>query len=83
MVACSSAEAEFQALSHGICEGVWLKKLLDELKMEDCGPVELMCDNQTAISISKNPVHRDQTKHVEVDRHFISKKIENKIINVR
>lgn len=42
LVARSSAKAEFRALSNGICEGMWLKKLLGELKMENCGPVELM-----------------------------------------
>lgn len=64
LVARSSAEAEFRALSNGICEGMWLKKLLGELKMENCGPVELMYDNQAATSIFKNPVHHDRTKHV-------------------
>ena len=34
------------------------------------------------MSIAKNPVHHDRTKHVEVDRHFISEKIENKIITL-
>lgn len=47
-----------------------------ELKLERYEVVELKCDNQAAISIAKNPVHHDHTKHVEVDRHFISEKIE-------
>ncbi|XP_073119837.1 secreted RxLR effector protein 161-like [Henckelia pumila] len=77
VVARSSAKAEFRALAHGICEGTWLKKLLGELKIEGNQSVELMCDNQAAISIARNPVHHDRTKHVEADRHFISEKIEN------
>ena len=41
-----------------------------------------MCDNQSAIAIAKNPVHHDRTKHVEIDRHFISEKIEGKMISL-
>lgn len=82
VVARSSAEAEYRALVNGICEGMWLKRLLSELKLEDGHPVDLICDNQAAISIAKNPVHHDRTKHIEVDRHFISEKLENKIIEL-
>ncbi|KAA3466547.1 Cysteine-rich RLK (receptor-like protein kinase) 8 [Gossypium australe] len=32
---------------------------------------EVLCDNQSAILIAKNPVQHDRTKHVEIDRHFI------------
>ncbi|KAM6556207.1 hypothetical protein CsatB_003226 [Cannabis sativa] len=83
VVARSSAEAEFRALAHGICEGMWLKRLLDELRIKLEGPIDVLCDNQSAIAIAKNPVHHDRTKHVEIDRHFISEKIENKIITLK
>ena len=76
MVSRSSAEAEFRAMAHGICEGIWLQRLLSELKVPMVTPMELLCDNQATISIAKNPVHHDRTKHVEIDRHFIKEKIE-------
>lgn len=53
VVARSSAEAEYRALAHGICKGMWLKQLLAELKFEDGRPVEVRCDNQATISIAK------------------------------
>lgn len=82
VVARSSAEAEYRALVHGICEGMWLRRLLHELRLENNSPVEVRCDNQTTISISKNPVHHDRTKHIEIDRHFISEKIETGTIDL-
>lgn len=77
VVARSSAEAEFRALAHGICEIMWLKLLLDELGIRENNPMKVYCDNKAAIAMSHNPVHHDRTKHVEVDRHFIKEKIEN------
>ena len=81
-MARSSAEAEFRALAQGICEGVWLRRLLGELRVTYYGPIKMMCDNQSAIAIAKNPVHHDRTKHIEIDRHFIYEKIEDKIITI-
>ena len=62
---------------------MWLKRLLIDLGVEAKGPIEVLCDNQLAIAIAKNPVHHDWTNHVEIDRHFISEKIENNVINVK
>ncbi|KAL8131529.1 hypothetical protein AgCh_007455 [Apium graveolens] len=81
VVARSSAEAELRALALGICEGIWLRRLLNELKVTIKGPISMKSDSQSAIAIAKNPVHHDRTKHVEMDRHFISEKIEGKTIS--
>ncbi|RVW89009.1 Retrovirus-related Pol polyprotein from transposon TNT 1-94 [Vitis vinifera] len=51
--------------AQGICEGIWLNRLLEELWVPLKHPMVLYCDNQAAISIAKNPVHHDRTKHVE------------------
>lgn len=34
-------------------------------------PIKVLYDNQSAISIAKNPVHHDRTKHVEIGHHFV------------
>ncbi|KAL5779663.1 hypothetical protein ACOSQ2_010400 [Xanthoceras sorbifolium] len=81
VVARSSAEAEFRAMAHGVCEGIWLRRLLKELWMIT-EPITIFCDNQAAIRIAKNLVHHDRTKHVEIDRHFIKEKLDDKSVNL-
>ena len=44
--------------------------------------MQLYCNNNATISIAHNPVHHDRTKHVEVDRHFITEKLDNRIISI-
>ena len=78
MVARSSAEVEFKSIALGICEVLWIRQLLEELKISSGLP--MYCENKSAISIAHNLVLHDRTKTVEVDNHFIKEKIENKLI---
>ncbi|RVW23974.1 Retrovirus-related Pol polyprotein from transposon RE1 [Vitis vinifera] len=82
VVARSSAEAEYRALAQGICERIWIKRVLSELGQTSSSPILMMCDNQAAISIAKNPVHHDRTKHVEIDRHFITEKVTSETVKL-
>ncbi|CAL9001789.1 unnamed protein product [Prunus brigantina] len=79
VVALSSAEAEFKGMTKGICELLWLRKLLTELGYKPTSTMNLFCDNKAAIAIAQNLVQHDRTKHVEVDRHFIKQKLEAKV----
>ncbi|KAH9741645.1 protein kinase domain-containing protein [Citrus sinensis] len=56
VVARSSAEAEFRAMTFGICELMWLRMFLIELKVWKTKSMRLYCDNKAAISIAHNPV---------------------------
>jgi len=80
VVSRSSAEAEFRAMSQGICELLWIKILLRDLKLGTLETMRLYCDNKAAISIAHNPVQHDRTKHVEIDRHFIKEKPNSGVI---
>ncbi|RVW84320.1 Copia protein [Vitis vinifera] len=82
VVARSSAEAEYRALAQGICEGIWIKRVLSELGQTSSSPILMMCDNQAAISIAQNPMHHDRTKHVEIDRHFITEKVTSETVKL-
>ncbi|KAB2628709.1 hypothetical protein D8674_033504 [Pyrus ussuriensis x Pyrus communis] len=82
VVSRSSAEAEFRGMAHGICELLWLRKLLEGLGFKPKETMRLYCDNKSARDIADNPVQHDRTKHVKVDRHFIKEKLERKIVSI-
>ncbi|RVW17830.1 Retrovirus-related Pol polyprotein from transposon TNT 1-94 [Vitis vinifera] len=82
VVARSSAEAEYRALAQGICEGIWIKRVLSELGQTNSSPILMMCDNQAVISIAKNSVHHDKIKHIEIDRHFITEKVTSETVKL-
>ncbi|KAL0541009.1 hypothetical protein IC582_021036 [Cucumis melo] len=77
VVARSTVEAEYRAMSMGICEEIWLQKVLSDLHQECKTPLKLFCDNKAAICIVNNPVQYDRTKHVEIGRHFIKERLDS------
>uniref|UniRef100_A0ACD5TR82 Uncharacterized protein n=1 Tax=Avena sativa TaxID=4498 RepID=A0ACD5TR82_AVESA len=76
IVATSSCEAEYVAAASGACQGVWLSRLLGEMLGKAPTRFTLLVDNQSAIALSKNPVHHDRTKHIDVKFHFTRECIE-------
>ena len=65
IVALSTSEAEYVALSSITQEAVWLKRLLNSINAIPPGPVVVMEDNQGAIATAKNPVAHARTKHMD------------------
>ena len=70
MVALSSTEAEFIALSEAIKEGIWLKGLLKDYGINQ-RTIKIYCDNQSAIHLSKNQQFHNRTKHIDIRFHFV------------
>ncbi|CAL2239860.1 unnamed protein product [Prunus armeniaca] len=59
-----SAEAEYRGMAHRVCKLLWIKRLLTELGFKPEKPMELHCDNKSAIYIAHNLVQHDRTKPV-------------------
>jgi len=69
-------------MAQGVCELLWMKVILDDLKVKYKAPIGLTCDNKSAINIAHNLVQHDRTKHVEIDQHFIKEKLDNGLIAI-
>jgi hypothetical protein len=70
-VALSSCEAEYIAAATTACQGVWLARLLLELRDVEVQVPVLRVDNKSTIFIVKNLVHHDRSKHIDVRFHMI------------
>ena len=61
---------------------VWLIALLGTFGHTHKGPAFLYCDSEVALYIAANPVFHERIKHIEIDFHFIKKKIEDGVIKI-
>ena len=64
-IALSTIAAEYTMANEVAKEMTWLRAILSVLKQHHAGPSLLHCDNQSAISLSKNLVFHACTKHIE------------------
>ncbi|KAL5777409.1 hypothetical protein ACOSP7_010335 [Xanthoceras sorbifolium] len=81
IVALSTTEAEYVAVTEASKEMVWLQSFLGELgkKQEDN---VLYCDSQSAIHLAKNPSFHSRTKHIQLRYHFIRSLLEDGILKL-
>nr|GEV66438.1 retrovirus-related Pol polyprotein from transposon TNT 1-94 [Tanacetum cinerariifolium] len=82
VVALSTTEAEYMALTEAVKEIIWLKGLLIELGV-NLRSVVINCDNQSAIHLSRNAMFHERKKHIKVRYHFIKEIVESKRLKWR
>jgi transposase InsO family protein len=81
VVALSSTEAEYIALSLAACELLWLKNLLNEMFVKTDSPILLYEDNMSCIHQLSKPESSRQ-KHVDVKYHFVKDLVAQNQIDV-
>jgi len=69
-VALSTTEAEFIAVCDACKEAVWLKGLYAEFS-RDTSCINLFCDSQSAIHLTKDQMFHERTKHIDVKYHYV------------
>eukprot|EP00253_Pinus_taeda_P027228 PITA_27228 len=74
-IALSIAEVEYVAAASCCTQLLWMVQTLQDFQITCTPPISILCDNTSAISISKNPVMHSKTKHIPIKYHFLREKV--------
>ncbi|KAK2978722.1 hypothetical protein RJ640_004245 [Escallonia rubra] len=69
-VALSTTEAEYMAVGACCAQILWMKQTLLDFGLK-YDHIPILCDNTSAIDLTKNPIQHSCTKHIEIKHHFI------------
>jgi len=83
LIALSTAEAEYIALTAVAREVLYLRSLLTELYEPVKLPIPIYCDNQGAIALASNHKFHARTKHVDLRYHFIRAQVSDGIFDLQ
>ena len=82
VVALSTIEDEYMAITSVACQVVWLHRMLSELKYEQKGLTNILCDNESTIALTKNPMFHGRRKHISITFHYIRELVKNQEIEL-
>jgi hypothetical protein len=77
------------ALTQATKKATWLSKLLADLKQDTAGiavtepagtAVTIAVDNQSCITLSRNPEYHARTKYIDIQHHFVREAVKSKEI---
>eukprot|EP00253_Pinus_taeda_P013579 PITA_13579 len=74
-IALSTAEAEYVAVASCCTQLLWMMQNLQDFQITCTPPISILCDNTSAINISKNPVMHSKTKHIPIKYHFLREQV--------
>jgi len=69
-VALSTTEAEYIVVGSYCAHSSWTKRQLSDFGL-NLSQIPLICDNTSAISLTKNHIQHSRTKDIEIRNHFI------------
>jgi hypothetical protein len=70
-ISLSRVEAKYIAACFASCEAIWLQKLFASLFDLEMRETLILCENQSCIKMTENPVFHDRSKHIEIRYHYI------------
>ncbi|KAK2973760.1 hypothetical protein RJ640_029771 [Escallonia rubra] len=74
-VALSTIEAEYMTVGACWAQILWMKQTFFNFGFK-YDHIPILCDNNSAIDLSKNPIQHSWTKHIEIKHHFILDRVQ-------
>ena len=65
------------ALSYASQEAIHLRMLLPFMHVDVSMPTIIYEDNQSALYLANNPLHKERTKHINIRYHFVRERIQS------
>jgi hypothetical protein len=69
-VALSTAEAKYVAAGQCCAQLLWMRQTFRDFGY-NLSKVPLLCDNESAIRLTNNPVEHSRTKHIDIRHHIL------------
>ena len=66
LIALSSMEAEYYAMTHAFKEALWIRSFLHSLDFPVPRPFPILSDNQAARALSLSPSVSARSKHIDI-----------------
>ena len=71
IVSLSMTECEYMAVAHMTKEALWLKSLISQIFEPITYPIDILCNNQSAITLAQDHQYHTQSRHIDIHFHFI------------
>ena len=69
-VALSTAEAEYVVTGACCAQLLWMRQTLHDFECHFI-KILLLCDNESVIKLTNNPISHSRTKHIDIRHHFL------------
>ena len=82
VVILSTTKVEYIAVASYACQSIWIKRIMKTLGFKNQNKILVLCDSNSAIQLSKNPVFHGRSKHIDIRFHFLSDLVKDRSIEL-
>ncbi|GKV27140.1 hypothetical protein SLEP1_g36344 [Rubroshorea leprosula] len=82
IVTLSTTKVEYVAATSCACQAIWLRRIMEELELNQHKATSIYCDNNSAIKLSRNPILHGRSKQIHVRYNFLRNLVEDGTIEL-